>query len=397
MILENSYKYLLMDARVQKEAISLIKAGHEVTILLFDDDLATTKMNIQGFKINIVGRKHTPPKRKLSKKQKRIFNLIKSKTINQILKKPLKVMEFAGFRRLFDGFRYLKLALMIPADAYHAHDYATLWLAAFCSKFYNTPFVYDSHELWSDCWIRNYIHRRVIRCVEGMLLPRANSVITVNDSIANILANKYGIERPIVVSNFPPYQPLTANPILRNRLNLTVDRPVVIYAGGFKSDRGIHNIISAAKGLPDVEFVIMGYGDPGVDTSKIDNFHILEPVPQKEVVSWLSSATVGIHPMLNTEPNQYYSLGNKVGDYIMAGLPIAVSDFPEMREIALNDDLGVVFDPDDLDSILAALKNLLQPENHARMKKNILASRNKYTWENEEPKLLNAYKRLEVA
>ena len=76
---------------------------------------------------------------------------------------------------------------------------------------------------------------------------------------------------------------------------------------------------------------------------------------------------------------------------MMAGLPIAVSNFPEMRKIAIDDELGETFDPENIDSIISALKSLLEPEKYARMKENILAKRDNYSWSIEEKKLISIY------
>ena len=389
MFLENDFSSLQMDARVRKEAASLTKAGHEVTILVFDPRLKSRTVAIDGQPIKVVGLRYRP-KRRLNSRQKRWAGLMG----NKALARPFRLMEFIGFRKMQGAARAFNVALRIRADAYHANDYATLWLAALLSDLFRKPFVYDSHELWSDCWLQRPVDKKVIRFIESRFMPRASKVITVNGSIADIIASRYNVTRPAIVRNFPIARPLPRARILREKLNLPEDARIVMYVGAVKSDRGLGNLIEAARQMPETHFVIMGPGK--ITASESPNLHVLEAVPQAKVIDWLASADIGIHPMLNTEPNQYYSLGNKVGDYIMAGLPIAVSDFPEMRKLAVDEGLGAVFDPEDVGSMVNALKGLLEPDTYSQVKQNVLARRNDYTWANEEKVLLETYSGMVV-
>jgi len=80
----------------------------------------------------------------------------------------------------------------------------------------------------------------------------------------------------------------------------------------------------------------------------------------------------------------------------MAGLPIAVSNFPEMKRILGKFEVGETFDPEDPEDIAKAVKKISQdPRRYERLKANALkAAREEYNWEMESKKLIKLYKNL---
>ena len=117
-------------------------------------------------------------------------------------------------------------------------------------------------------------------------------------------------------------------------------------------------------------------------------------VPMDGTFEWTASADLGILAVANYSLSHYYSLGNKIGEYIVAGLPIAVSNFPELRKVAIDDDLGVVFDQEDSKNISKAIVDILDPETYSQKKKNVMEKKDKYCWEYEENKLIELYSKI---
>ena len=80
----------------------------------------------------------------------------------------------------------------------------------------------------------------------------------------------------------------------------------------------------------------------------------------------------------------------------MAGIPFAVSDFPEMRKLAIEENMGAVFDPEDCRSIANAVNELLDPKMHALKRENVSRVRETYNWGKKGIKLLGLYSRLKA-
>ena len=69
----------------------------------------------------------------------------------------------------------------------------------------------------------------------------------------------------------------------------------------------------------------------------------------------------------------------------MAGIAILASDFPEIRKIVVNNDIGLVVDPDNPSEILDKLQLIIDnSEKIKEYKKNAKKIRKFYTWEKEE-------------
>jgi glycosyltransferase involved in cell wall biosynthesis len=76
----------------------------------------------------------------------------------------------------------------------------------------------------------------------------------------------------------------------------------------------------------------------------------------------------------------------------MAGLPVACSDFPFLRGVALGDGAGTVFDPASPASIAEGVARILAaPEGY---REHVAAVRERYSWEREERRLLELYASL---
>ncbi len=90
--------------------------------------------------------------------------------------------------------------------------------------------------------------------------------------------------------------------------------------------------------------------------------------------------------------NYYYALPNKIFDYIQAGVPVICSDFPEMKKIIEEYNVGEVFNglsPKDLGiQILQILTNLHKSKEYHN---NCLTAKKILNWENEEKMLLGIY------
>ena len=87
---------------------------------------------------------------------------------------------------------------------------------------------------------------------------------------------------------------------------------------------------------PSFHCIFMGYGAlvPKVRqlAATSPNVHLLPAVHPQDVLSFTVGADVGVILVQKVSLSYYYSLGNKFFEYLMAGLPVIASDFPEMSK-----------------------------------------------------------------
>ena len=398
MTLFNNFKN---DTRVLREGKSLLELGFRVRILALWSKGQPEREVIEG--IEVIRHKLTPWHLKLIRKSR---TWLGGPFIESILRGILmpfhRYLMFLEYDKVVYS-RYLEDF----SDVYHAHDLNTLRVAEKLSKAQKSKLVYDSHELYLD---RNrhkragLIKRFLLKSFEKGKIRKCDAIITVNDSIANILCKRYNIEDVNIITNTPPIQLIEKyNPKydLRKILSIKKDMKLLIYVGSIQRNRGIENLIMSLKYLDNVYLVLMGYGnkdlmdelDTLVESNNLaDRYSIFGPVPSELVPRFTSSADIGAAPILNSCLSYYLCSPNKIYEYIHAGIPVIASDFPELSKVVLGNKIGKVFDPDDPEDIANSLKSLLKDKDLENIiSDNIERSSRIYNWNNESRKLQDIY------
>ena len=262
-----------------------------------------------------------------------------------------------------------------------------MWLRARLS---GQPLVYDAHELFTEVpeVVARPAVQRLWRAVEKFVVPRAQLAYTVGPALARLFEHRYG--RPFgVVRNVSRYEP---TPFLE-----TTDS-YILYQGALNVGRGLEQLLDA---MPQVRgrLVICGEGDCSaalraqaarlglLESGQVEFRGFVLPPELREVTR---RAAVGIMLLENVGLSYYYSLANKFFDYVHAGIPQVLIDFPEYR--ALNDAFDVAeLVPDLAPATLAAALNRLLPGGDAARYQHLAANCRRaaplLSWQQEELEL----------
>lgn len=104
---------------------------------------------------------------------------------------------------------------------------------------------------------------------------------------------------------------------------------------------------------------------------------------------------MGVAPIKNAGLSYYYCSPNKVFECIAAGLPVAASNFPDLKQIVEGHKLGVTLDPASPRDIARAIDYVLSDKDrYEEMRRNALEAAKIFNWENESRKLLALYEGL---
>ena len=283
------------------------------------------------------------------------------------------------------------------AAAWCAADLDTalpVWLRA---RLGGQPFVYDAHELFTEVpeVVARPAVQRAWRWVESFIVPRARLAYTVGPALARVFEQRYG--RPFaVVRNVSRLHHEQAPPSVQQ------PRGYVLYQGALNAGRGLENLLAA---MPQVagRLVICGEGDLsaslreqaeklGLTTSGQVEFRgFVLPEALREVTR---HAAVGIMLLENIGLSYYYSLANKFFDYVHAGIPQVLIDFPEYR--ALNDQFDVAelvadLEPDTLATVLNRLLPGGEPARYQHLAANCARAAPQLSWQHEERGLLQLW------
>jgi glycosyltransferase involved in cell wall biosynthesis len=366
------------DSRLYKCAKSLLEKGFRVSAVTIGEKGRQTSTDPSGERLDLPG-----------------INL-----------KRVSLPQVASGKRRFLSF-YLKSfwpTLRTNANCYFASDLYSLPVAHLAAKLRHAKLAYDSREFYSS--IAALHHRRGTQrfwsYVERKIIPRTDAVFTVNDSLAESISNRYSIEKPTTLLNCPPRQSVQKSDRLRTILSIPHGVRILLYQGGLQSGRGIQIMLSAIKKVPSAILVLMGSGNLAgeileiIKREKLDQkVFLLDAVPVTGLLSYTSSADVGLCLIENLGASYYYSLPNKLFEYVSAGVPVVASNFPEIASFVESNRVGLVVEPDKEDEVVRAIERLLtNAEEHEGIVKNCLEAANRYTWENESLKLVRAIENL---
>jgi glycosyltransferase involved in cell wall biosynthesis len=287
----------------------------------------------------------------------------------------------------------------LGASVVHANDLNVLPAGFLLARAWRARLLYDSHELWVEQdtdWSPFY--RRLQGRLEHFLIRRSDAVLTVNGAIADELADRYGIGRPVVVMNCPEAPDLQEPPWIEPTAPLDT-----IYQGALVPNRGLTEVIDAVAATPGVNLVVRGPGSLRTELeARIaelgvgDRARVFGPVPMARMVPALSGFAVGFVPILPKGMSYELCSPNKLFEYMSAGLAVICSDLPVLREIVLETGCGLVVPPGDREAIAAALRRLAgDPELLLTMRTRALAAaRGRYNARTEQANLRAVYARL---
>jgi glycosyltransferase involved in cell wall biosynthesis len=378
MLVRNPFTH---DSRVEKEARSLTGAGYAVTVVAEAGPGLPMREERDGYEVRRVARPST---------------------------------RMRGVR-LLAHLRGLEAELIATApDILHAHDSDALTPVARAARRLGVPFVLDAHELWlgrqprGRGWLYRTLFVAYYRVVERRFVRRAAAHITVSPVIARYLERRYHVGPVVLVPNYPEVAEAERAIELRSlpgAEGVPADAPVVLHIGSAMPGRGVEQVIEAMAAVPQAHLVLLGPGPAAAGLLQLaatmrvgQRVHVIAAVPTDDVIAVASSATVGVAPIIGDTPNNAASMPNKLFQYLAAGLPVVVSDLPQLRRIVEESACGIAVESGDPGAIGRALRDLLaDPERLAEQGRRArTAVEERYNWGVSAAALLEVYARLPV-
>ena len=274
-----------------------------------------------------------------------------------------------------------------------SNDLDTLLPNFLVSKKLRIPLVFDSHEIFTEMpSVAGRFTQKIWRFLEKKLLPKIRYMITASESYADWFVKTYEISRPVVVQNFPVYRKFSKN----TRFN---EQKILIYQGVINPSRGLDKLIPAMAEIPNAKLWIAGNGPKKTEyeqlTKKLGlakNIEFLGQIFPEKLREITQLADVGLSIEENNGLSYYFSLPNKISDYIQARIPVVVSDFPEMKKIVNEFQVGETIS--NHSELAEKIKKLLEkaPEFY---RENLEKAAAQLCWEKEEPQLLNLFRKVQ--
>jgi glycosyltransferase involved in cell wall biosynthesis len=254
--------------------------------------------------------------------------------------------------------------------------------------------IFDSHEYFPESpelQHRPFI-KKIWQIAEKIFVPGLKYGITVCESIANIYKEKYNADFK-VIRNLP----LAVNNENTVAPDITPkDTFTLIYQGAVNIGRGIKETIESLKYLNNVNLIIVGEGDIFEEVKEMvvsnglsDRVTITGKIPFSQLPKYTKQADLGLILLENMGLNYFYSLPNRVFDFIKYQVPILAIDFPEIKKIVEGYDVGICIqdmEPQHIAEIIEKIRT--DKERIKQWKLNAKKASEELTWENDEINLI---------
>ena len=241
--------------------------------------------------------------------------------------------------------RLFFLLLFLKADILLANDTDSLPANFLASKIRRKKLVLDAHECSPE--LPELTHRpkvkRIWEKIEDWIFPHLQHCYTVCNSISDYYNQKYNIQMKVVRN-----MPYTLKYEGEKRLDYS-GRKIILYQGAVNVGRGLEWTIDAMPLVENAVLIIIGDGNIIHELKeRVNNLQLNEKVfflgriAGSELYKYTPSADLGLCLLENRGLNYYYSLPNRIFDYLHAGVPVLATDFPEITHIVKNNNTGII-------------------------------------------------------
>lgn len=280
----------------------------------------------------------------------------------------------------------------------YCNDLDTLCANYLLAKKYKIPLIFDSHEIFTEMpALQGRFTQKIWKRIEKMFLPQIRYMLTASESYADWFADTYAIPRPIVVQNFP-YRNFSFQEPHHNDDNTP---KTILYQGMLNPSRGIDKLLHALHAIPNAILKIAGEGPEKENLQTLtrelnlqNRVMFLGKISPSKLKTITPTADVGVSIEENNGLSYYYSMPNKISDYIQAGIPVVTSHFPEMKRIVEQYRVGECILSHSREELSSKINRVLQNGKH-HYKDPLQKAAHHICWENEAPKLLQIIKQVQ--
>lgn len=302
-------------------------------------------------------------------------------------------------RIFLSGLRFYKALREDNADIYHIHD-PELWGLALRLNRDGKAVIFDDHEdIPNQIFKKSYIPKWAkpfASLILGRLQEHTSRRISGVVAATPYIRDKHlaWSANVIDVNNYP-------NP---NEIHFVIGRhsnKACYVLSGPSEVRGVMEAVEALEDLPGVSLTLTGmFTDEAFEKrvkamagwGQVDYVGV---VARQKVDNILGNSFVGL-AVSYPSPSSINSQPTKIYEYMASGLPVVCSHFPQWRNLVEGNRCGLVVNPKEPLEIAKAVRFI-----HENPKEALVMGENgrraveeRYSWEIEEKKLFNFYKKV---
>lgn len=388
-------KDLSLNTRVIRQARSLSRAGHKVTIIGFVSPDAKLSGDEPAATLLATGGPGYP-----GILMSKLWLARKVLGADGHVQRAAAAAVAAGRSR--NG-RFARQALDRLAehrfDVVQAHFDKALIAASALSQRCGARLVFDAVEVpFDEELIPATPTARALRLAEirreTEIARRADAWITVNDSLADAAAGRFGIARPMVLRNCQDEGPWPSDGRLRRDVGLGPQARVLLHLNTLRRGEGVEVAVAALAQLPpDIHLVGLGpvpqrgfvkeMRELAAQLGVAGRFHVAPLQPPHALAPYIAGADIGVIARQGNLQNMRLSLPNRLFQMIAARLPVIATPLPEIARIVRHFGVGVLFDALDPAALAASVRRMVEPSARAEYRMALDRAARLLTWERE--------------
>ena len=381
------------DIRVENEALSLIEAGFDVSLLSVGIEKLPARATHRG------------------------IHLFRRRLPKQVRNKMRGLAGTVSLFTLFLEREIRKVYREKPFDVLHMHDLHLFGGGIRAGRVLGIPVVGDLHENYVDAlqryaWSTRFPGKFVVsiprwRRIEKRWVNAVDRVITVVEEMKarNI---ELGVDpnRLCIVSNTIRREEFDRFPVRADIVTSVRSEFTVLYTGGIDLHRGLGSVVRAMPAviarIPRARLVVVGEGRTRVELQKlaadldIANSVILTGWQDQTLLkSYILGSHVCLVPHLKSTHTDA-TIPHKLFHYMYLEKPVVVTDCLPLKRIAEETQCGLVYSSGDSSALSEALLTLAaDPDVARRMGQNgHQAVLERYNWEATARGMVEMYEQL---
>lgn len=280
-------------------------------------------------------------------------------------------------------------------DIIHANDLDTLNACVKAARKLKCRLVYDSHEICVENYYLKGFYKKYMAWTEKRYIQYVDRMVCVSYAAADYFAEKYKIEKPLVVTNCA----LLSEKYTTEEKN---DGFEILNHGQFCEGRGYDIMIEAIphlKDYPEIKLALRGFGkieEALKNRAKElgdENVRFYPKVLVHELIPYASRSHVGVAITEDICLNFKLSVSNKLFEYASSGIPVIMSDIPEHRYLNDKYHFGIII-PDDRPETFASavIKMYTDKKFYDECAKGTFRMSEEVNWETEFGRLIEMEK-----
>lgn len=278
----------------------------------------------------------------------------------KVVSLPVHLRLKRPFSKTFKSYRFVKWSVLYASIKNPSLVYTRCPSTLKLSLEAGLPVVWEWHERFPDNIALNEVASH----------PNFLGLVTTSQQLANYYTQRgISTEEVLVECNavdLDRFLPHKTKESARRLLNLSLNSPLIVYAGHLYDYKGIPVILKLADEMKNCSFLLVGGWESDVNRVKrickdksLQNVYLTGHISQSQLATYLYAADILILPTSGDWEQADITSPLKLFEYMASQRPVVASALPNVEEVLSHKDSGLLAEPDNSTSFRYWIEYLL--------------------------------------